>query len=87
MKRILILAMLLGSLAFPATVLGFHHGDLPATDCHAAAAISPSNNNGMAKEALIAHNPHGIPLAPVDIPGEGPGGAAGGENCASGQTD
>ena len=85
MKRILILAMLLGSLAFPAEALGFHHGGLPATACHADAAVSPSNNNGKAKEALLAHNPHGLPLPPVGTPGNGQG--DGGEHCANGHTD
>lgn len=83
MKRLLILALLLGSLVLPSTVLGFHHGDLPSTACAAGAAISPSNNNGMAKEALSAHNPQGIPLPPVGVPGQGPTEDQGGVNCAN----
>ena len=35
MKRLLILALLLGSLVLPSTVLGFHHGGLPSTVCAA----------------------------------------------------
>lgn len=84
MKRLLILALLLGSLVLPSTVLGFHHGGLPSTACAAEAAGSPSNDNGMAKEALIAHNPNGIPLAPVGVPGQGPTEDQGGANCANG---
>lgn len=82
MRRILILALLLGSLAFPATVLGFHHGGLPSTACAADAAGSPSNDNGQAKEALTAHNPNGLPLAPVGTPGQGQGDGA--QHCANG---
>jgi hypothetical protein len=85
MKRLVLSLVLLGALAFPASVLGFHHGGLPATDCHAAAAGSPSNDNGMAKEALLAHNPGGLPLAPVGTPGNGQG--DGGENCANAPTE
>ncbi|MEO8246530.1 MAG: hypothetical protein ABI622_05345 [Chloroflexota bacterium] len=85
MRRILVLAVLLVSLALPATALGFHHGGLPATDCHASAAVSPSNNNGMAKENLVAHNPNGLPLPPVGTPGNGQG--DGGEHCANAAID
>lgn len=82
MKRLLILALLLGSLVLPGTVLGFHHGGLPSTFCAADAAGSPSNNNGQAKEALIAHNPaQSLPLPPVGTPGNGQG--EGGEFCAN----
>jgi hypothetical protein len=80
-KRLLAVALLIGAMAFPATVLGFHHGGLPATACHAAAAGSPSNDNGNAKEALLAHNPQGLPLPPVGTPGNGQG--QGGEHCAN----
>ena len=82
MKRLLILALLLGSLVLPGTVLGFHHGGLPSTFCAAEAAGSPSNDNGMAKESLIAHNPaQTLPLPPVGTPGQfAPEGA---EFCAN----
>lgn len=82
MKRLLILALLLGSLVLPSTVLGFHHGGLPSTFCAAEAAGSPSNNNGEAKEALVAHNPaQSLPLPPVGTPGQfAPEGA---EFCAN----
>jgi hypothetical protein len=82
MKRLLILALLLGSLVLPSTVLGFHHGGLPSTVCAAEAAGSPSNDNGQAKDALIAHNPaQSLPLPPVGTPGNGQG--EGGEFCAN----
>jgi hypothetical protein len=82
MKRLLILALLLGSLALPSTVLGFHHGGLPSTFCAADAAGSPSNDNGQAKESLLAHNPaQDLPLPPVGTPGNGQG--EGGEVCAN----
>ena len=82
MKRLLILALLLGSVVLPSTVLGFHHGGLPARFCAAEAAASPSNDNGMAKESLIAHNPaQALPLPPVGTPGQfAPQGA---EFCAN----
>jgi hypothetical protein len=81
MKRLLILALLLGSLVLPSSVLGFHHGGLPSTACAAEAAGSPSNNNGEAKEALIAAGLT-LPLPPVGTPGNGQG--EGGEFCANG---
>lgn len=68
MKRLLILALLLGSLVLPSSVLGFHHGQIPARFCAADAAGSPSNDNGQAKEALIAAG-LSLPLAPVGTPG------------------
>jgi hypothetical protein len=80
MKRLLVLALLLGSLVLPSTVLGFHHGGLPSTSCAADAAGSPSNNNGQAKEALIAAG-LSLPLPPVGTPGNGQG--EGGEFCAN----
>ena len=85
MRRIAIGLGLAASLALPGTVAAFHHGGLPATQCHAEAAGSPSNDNGMAKEALLAHNPGGIPLAPVGTPGNGQG--QGGDHCANGHVD
>ena len=82
MKRLLILALLLGSLVLPSTALGFHHGGLPSTFCSDEAAGSPSNDNGQAKESLIAHNPaQSLPLPPVGTPGNGQG--EGGEFCAN----
>jgi hypothetical protein len=80
MKRLLILALLLGSLVLPSTVLGFHHGGLPSTLCAAEAAGSPSNNNGEAKEALLAAGLT-LPLPPVGTPGNGQG--EGAEFCAN----
>jgi hypothetical protein len=84
MKRLLILALLLGSLVLPSTVLGFHHGGLPSTVCAADAAGSPSNNNGEAKEALLAAGLT-LPLPPVGTPGNGQG--EGGEFCANAPED
>jgi hypothetical protein len=80
MKRASFVAVAL-ALAVPAPALAFHHGDLPATACHAPAAGSPSNDNGMAKEAILAHSPRTLPLPPVGTPGDGQG--AGGEHCAN----
>jgi hypothetical protein len=66
----------------PAPSVAFHHTRLPATVCHAPAAGSPSNDNGMTKEALLAHNPaQDLPLPPVGTPGNGQG--EGGEHCAN----
>ena len=85
MKRISLALGLAAALALPGSVLAFHHGGLPATACHAEAADSPSNDNGMAKEALRAHNPNGLPLPPVGTPGQGQGDGA--EHCANGVPD
>jgi hypothetical protein len=60
-KRICLASLVIAALA-PSSAAAFHHTDLPATDCHAPAAGSPSNDNGMAKEALIAHSPLTLPL-------------------------
>ena len=85
MKRLLILALLLGSLVLPSSVLAFHHGGLPSTVCAADAADSPSNNNGEAKFGLT-HNPaQDLPLPPVGTPGNGQG--EGGEFCANAPED
>jgi hypothetical protein len=86
MKRLAIGFGLVLALALPGSALAFHHGGLPSTDCAAAAAGSPSNNNGEAKVALQAHNdvfdiPPGLP--PVGTPGNGQG--EGGEFCANGE--
>jgi hypothetical protein len=81
MRRFAAAFALVAALLMPGTALAFHHGGLPATACHAEAAGSPSNNNGMAKEALLAHNPQGLPLPPVGTPGNGQG--EGGEHCAN----
>jgi hypothetical protein len=81
MKRLLILALLVGSLVLPGTVLGFHHGGLPARFCAADAAGSPSNDNGQAKEALAAAGVIPPALAPVGTPGNGQG--EGAEFCAN----
>ena len=76
----LVMAMIAASPAH-----AFHHVGLPATACHAAAAGSPSNDNGMAKEALLAHSPQTLPLPPVGTPGDGQG--DGGEHCANAPGD
>jgi hypothetical protein len=68
-------------LALPGSALAFHHGGLPATACHADQAGSPSNDNGMAKEAILANTPLTLPLPPVGTPGNGQG--EGGEHCAN----
>jgi hypothetical protein len=69
MKRVTPITAAL-ALALPAPALAFHHTGLPATACHAPAAGSPSNDNGMAKEALIAAG-QTLPLPPVGTPGDG----------------
>ena len=81
MKRACLVCVV-AALAVPAPAVAFHHGGLPATFCHAPAAGSPSNDNGMAKESLIAHNPaQTLPLPPVGTPGQfAPEGA---EFCAN----
>jgi hypothetical protein len=79
MKRACLVTVV-AMLALPASAPAFHHGGLPATFCHAPAAGSPSNDNGMAKEALLAHNPaQELPLPPVGTPGNGQG--EGAEHC------
>jgi hypothetical protein len=68
-KRLLVLGTAALALAATPTASAFHHGDLPATSCHAPAAGSPSNDNGQAKENLLAHNPaQTLPLPPVGTP-------------------
>jgi hypothetical protein len=91
MRRIALGLSLAALLAMPASAFAFHHRDLPSTDCAAEAAGSPSNDNGMAKESLIAHNPTGLPLPPLGSPGNSgmtttPGltQTQGGANCANG---
>ncbi|HET7676749.1 MAG TPA: hypothetical protein VFK38_02775 [Candidatus Limnocylindrales bacterium] len=81
MKRIVLVGALVAGLALPGPALGFHHIGLPATDCHASAADSPSNNNGTAKEHLLAAG-LSLPLAPIGTPGQGAG--QGGDHCANG---
>jgi hypothetical protein len=83
MKRVTLFTAAL-ALALPAPALAFHHTGLPATDCHAPAAGSPSNDNGMAKGALIAAG-QTLPLPPVGTPGDGQG--QGGEQCAKAHED
>lgn len=90
MKRIALIISLLALLALPGSTLAFHHGGLPSTQCAAEAAGSPSNDNGNAKESLIAHNPFGLPLPPLGSPGNsglnpvpGNGQGDGGEHCAN----
>ncbi|HEU0245177.1 MAG TPA: hypothetical protein VFQ75_14845 [Candidatus Limnocylindrales bacterium] len=82
MKR---LALAFGTalvLALPGSTLAFHHTGLPSTQCAADAAGSPSNDNGMAKEAILANTPLTLPLPPVGTPGNGQG--EGGDFCANG---
>ncbi|HEX5470081.1 MAG TPA: hypothetical protein VFW80_13670 [Gaiellaceae bacterium] len=82
MKRLVLLIAALFVLALPTSALAFHHTGLPSTVCAAEAAGSPSNDNGMAKEAISAHNPAQTPpLPPVGTPGDGQG--QGGESCAN----
>jgi hypothetical protein len=81
MKRLAVALAIAAALALPGTALAFHHGGLPATACHADAAGSPSNDNGMAKEAILANTPLTLPLSPVGTPGNGQGN--GGEHCAN----
>jgi hypothetical protein len=81
MRRLSIVFALVAVLALPGSTLAFHHVGLPATVCHAAAAGSPSNDNGMAKEAILEHAPLTLPLPPVGTPGQGQG--EGGEHCAN----
>jgi hypothetical protein len=82
MKRIALAFGVALVLALPGSTLAFHHGGLPARVCAAEAAGSPSNDNGMAKEAILANTPLTLPLAPVGTPGNGQG--EGGEFCANG---
>lgn len=83
MKRVVVLAAAAALFALPPAASAFHHGGLPATTCAPDAAGSPSNDNGMAKEAILAHNPaQTLPLPPVGAPGNGQG--DGGERCANG---
>ena len=84
MKRIALVLGMTAALLLPGTASAFHHGGLPATVCHAPAAVSPSNDNGMAKEALLAAG-QTLPLAPVGSPGNGQG--DGGDHCANGHVD
>ena len=80
------LAMILGlgaALLVPGTTLAFHHGGLPSTVCANEAAGSPSNDNGMAKEALTSKAGLTLPLPPVGTPGNGRG--EGGEFCNFGE--
>jgi hypothetical protein len=84
LKRIALALGMTAALLLPGTALAFHHGGLPSTVCHDPAAVSPSNDNGMAKEALLAAGLT-LPLAPVGTPGNGQG--DGGEHCANGHVD
>jgi len=84
MKRLILFLAVALALALPGQALAFHHSGLPATFCHAPAAGSPSNDNGQAKEALLAAG-QTLPLPPVGTPGNGQG--QGGENCANAPED
>jgi hypothetical protein len=93
MKRLILLGALAAALVLPVPAAAFHHGQLPARDCAADAAGSPSNDNGEAKEALLAHNrffapPRALPpLGPAGNSGNNPpdntGDAAAHEECAN----
>ena len=85
MKRFAIALGLAATMLLPGTALAFHHTGLPATFCHDPAAGSPSNDNGMAKEVLLAHSPQALPLPPVGTPGNGQG--DGSEHCANAPAD
>jgi hypothetical protein len=82
-KRILaaglVSALMLVMMAAPA--FAFHHGGLPSTTCAADQAVSPSNDNGQAKENLTGTAGLALPLPPVGTPGNGQG--EGGEFCAA----
>ena len=87
MKRLILLLAAVFVLGLPSSALAFHHTGLPSTFCAADAAGSPSNDNGMAKEAIqaaiAAGNPAlALPLPPVGTPGNAQG--EGGEFCANG---
>jgi hypothetical protein len=83
MKRTVLLLCVVASLAVAPVASAFHHIGLPATACASDAAVSPSNNNGEAKEAISAHNPaQTLPLPPVGTPGQAQG--EGAEHCANG---
>ena len=84
MKRLTLFCTVALALAVPAPAVAFHHTQLPATACHAPAAGSPSNDNGRAKEALLAAG-QTLPLPPVGTPGDGQG--QGGEHCAHAHED
>lgn len=84
MRRLTLLAVLIALVASPPAALAFHHTTIPASECANAAAGSPSNDNGQAKEAIREHNPvqgGSLPLPPAGTPGDGQG--AGGEHCAN----
>jgi hypothetical protein len=72
-------ALMLAVMAAPA--FAFHHGGLPSTTCAAEQAVSPSNDNGLAKENLTGTAGLTLPLPPVGTPGNGQG--EGGEFCAA----
>ncbi len=77
-------ALLLALMAAPA--LAFHHGGLPSTACSNDAAVSPSDENGQAKEQLADPTmPPATPLPPVGTPGAGQG--EGGDHCAETQPE
>jgi hypothetical protein len=88
-KRLALTLAAAALLAMPASALGFHHRDLPSTQCAADAAGSPSNDNGEAKFGL-SHNPTGLPLPPLGSPGNsgmsstpGNGQGDGEQHCAN----
>jgi len=81
MRRLAIILGLGAALVLPGSAMAFHHTGLPSTECASEAAGSPSNNNGEAKQALVAAGLT-LPLAPVGTPGNGQG--EGGEFCAFG---
>ena len=68
MRRLAMILGLAAALLLPGTTLAFHHGGLPSTVCANEAAGSPSNDNGMAKEALTGQAGLTLPLPPVGTP-------------------
>ncbi len=71
MRKTLLAMMVMGLMvALMATpAFAFHHTTLPVVDCADANAGSPSNNNGEAKESLIATGQLTLPLAPFGTAG------------------
>jgi hypothetical protein len=87
MKRLLLVVCALVMLVVPAGASAFHHTGLPARFCAADAAGSPSNDNGMAKEALTDHPVFtlGPGFPPNGTPGAGQG--EGEDQCANAEAD
>jgi hypothetical protein len=79
-KRFLLLTLVAGALALPATAPAFHHGSIPAREC---AESDQASNNATARAAIAEKNPvmdPGGTFPPFGTPGEAQG--EGGEHCA-----